>query len=120
MRRTFFPKSLTSVLVLLTFLFSTNALLFGGHAAEEVRELTPWAATMPADEECQHAHPGGDLGETHDESHCCDAQHSHDLNDAPLFAIQSPLSFTAPYGAAPTTYPAEVFYDRFIPPQNRI
>ena len=112
--------------VLLTFLFSANALSFGHHAAEEMHQAMNQIAaisTLPAlSAEDAHAvfahhhghHDGGD-SQNHDSN---EAHHSHDTEAGPLaFKVatlaSSLLRFIEPFSSIP-----EVFLDRFIPPQN--
>ena len=115
-------------LVLLTFLFSANALSFGHHAAEEMHQaMNPIVAisTFPAlsaeDTHTVFAHHHGqpDDGDSSKKTHDSnESHHSHDTEAATIaFTLvalaSSPLRFTEPFSCLP-----EVFFDRFIPPQN--
>lgn len=113
-------------LVLLTFLFSANALSFGHHAAEEMHQAMNQIAaisTLPAlsaeDTHAVFAHhhgqPDGGDSKNHDSN---ESHHSHDTEAATIAftlttLVSSPLRFIEPFSYLP-----EVFFDRFIPPQN--
>ena len=113
------------VFVLLTFLFSSNALSFGNHAAGEMLQAMNQLAAVPTlpafsteDTHAVFAHHHGhhDSGQSNHDSN--ESHHSHDTESAPLaltFAalVSSTLHFIEPFAWTP-----EVFFDRFIPPQN--
>lgn len=108
-----------ALLLLLAFLFSTNALAFAGHAVEKMAHGaenfssadTPFSAPL---EHHHHTAPA----EGHHGSDCCGSYHSHasllcqPSSLAPHLSVSS-LTFFEPF-----TYIPEVFLDRFIPPQN--
>lgn len=114
-------------LVLVTFLFSANALSFGQHAAEEMHQAMNQItalSTLPAlsAEDAHavfahhHGHPDDDgQSNNHDSS---ESHHSHDTEAAAIA-----LTFVTPAPSAlrciePLSYFPEVFFDRFIPPKN--
>lgn len=113
------------VFVLLTFLFSSNALSFGNHAAAEMLQAMNQLAAVPTlpafsaeDTHAVFAHhhgqPDGGQSENHDSN---ESHHSHDtdITIALTFAAldSSSLHFIEPFAWTP-----EVFFDRFIPPKN--
>ena len=114
------------VFVLLTFLFSSNALCFGHHAAEEMLQAMNQVAAISTLEALSaedthavfahhHGQPDGGDSKNHDSN---ESHHSHDTEAATIaltFAAlaSSPLRFIEPFSYLP-----EVFFDRFIPPQN--
>jgi hypothetical protein len=114
-------------LVLLTFLFSANALSFGQHAAEEVHQAMNQItalSTLPAlsAEDAHavfahhHGHPDADgQSKDHDSS---ETHHSHDTEAAAIVLTLATPSSSALYGREPFSYFPEVFLDRFIPPKN--
>ena len=113
--------------ILLTFLFSANALGFGHHAAAEMHQAMNQIAvisTLPAlsAEDAHavfahhHGHPDDDgQSKDHDSS---ETHHSHDTEAATIA-----LTFVTPVSSLlrciePLSYFPEVFLDRFIPPKN--
>lgn len=114
-------------LVLLTFLFSANALSFGHHAAAEMHQAMNQItaiSTLPAlsAEDAHavfahhHGHPDDDgQSKEHDSS---ETHHSHDTEAATIaLTFATPASSTL-HCIEPFSYFPEVFLDRFIPPKN--
>ncbi len=111
--------------VLLTFLFSANALSFGHHAAEEMHQAMNQIvalSTLPAlsaeDAHAVFAHhhnqpDDGDNSHDSNESH-----HSHDTETAPITFAVATLASSLLRFIEPSSYLPEVFFDRFIPPRN--
>ncbi|TLM67211.1 MAG: hypothetical protein FDZ69_04795 [Deltaproteobacteria bacterium] len=108
-------KTLLGVIILLAFVFSANALLFGSHAVEEAR------GTMTAASAVGHHHDdaGHEHGNGQDSSHCCDTHHSHDVTGSDAFELASWIQGTRLVAIDPTHHLLEVFHERFIPPQHQ-
>jgi hypothetical protein len=118
-------RILIAGIVLLTFLFSANGLLFGSHAAEEMLSET----TRIVGDTHDSASLCGllSLADHHDHSHhchsdteCCGAHghHSHDFRSGqPLNISPSFFSFQRRFCDIDACIP-EVYLERFIPPQQ--
>lgn len=116
-------------LVLVTFLFSANALSFGHHAAEEMHQAMNQIAaisTLPAlsAEDAHavfghhHGHPDDDgQSKDHDSS---ETHHSHDTEAATIALTFATPASSALRGIEPLSCFPEVFLDRFIPPKNHV
>ena len=114
------------ILVLLTFLFSANALSFGNHAAEEMHQAMKQIAALSNLEALSaedahavfahhHGHHDSGQSENHDSS---EGHHSHDTETAPLAFTVATLASSSLRFFEPFSYIPEVFFDRFIPPKN--
>jgi len=123
-------KTLLSSLILLAYLFSANALVFDGHAAEEMILAADHGAITSvfsgsgagevnlSDAYDDHDHSGAGHGKDHHGDGFSDSHHTHDLADDPIASIfelihSSTLRFFEPF-----VWFTTVFLDRFIPPQN--
>jgi hypothetical protein len=113
-------------LVLLTFLFSANALSFGHHAAEEMHQamnqiaaISNLSALSAEDAHAVFAHhhgqPDGGDSNSHDNN---ESHHSHDTETAPITFTVATLASSLLRFIEPFSYLPEVFFDRFIPPQK--
>jgi hypothetical protein len=113
-------------LVLLTFLFSANALSFGHHAAEEMHQamnqivaISTLEALSTEDAHAvfahHHGHPDDGQSENHDSN---EVHHSHDTESAPLELILAPLASSSLHFIELFVWTPEVYFDRFIPPQD--
>jgi hypothetical protein len=112
--------------VLLTFLFSTNALSFGRHAEEEMHQAMKQIAALSTLEALSaenahavfahhHGHHDSGQSENHDSN---ESHHSHDTEAAPLAFTVATLASSSLRFFEPFSYIPEVFFDRFIPPKN--
>ena len=108
-------KTLLGVIVLLVFVFSANALLFGSHAAEEARGAVTAAGAV----EHHHDDSGHEHSNDQDGSHCCDTNHSHDVTDSESFELAAWTQSTSLRVIDPTHHLLEVYRERFIPPQHQ-
>jgi hypothetical protein len=120
-----FHRSVIAGLVLLTFLFSANGLLFGSHLAEEMLS----AATRIVDDthdstslcglhSSSHHHDHGH--HSHSDTECCGAHghHSHDFRIGQSLVVSPSFSSSQRRFFHIDAYIPEVYLDRFIPPQN--
>ncbi|MHB8707241.1 MAG: hypothetical protein ACYC9I_00030 [Desulfuromonadales bacterium] len=108
-------KTLLGIIVLLVFVFSANALLFGSHAAEEARGAVTTAGAV----EHHHDDSGHEHGNDQDGSHCCDTNHSHDVTGSDPYVLTSWTQGTSLGAIDPTHHLLEVCHERFIPPQHQ-
>jgi hypothetical protein len=120
-----FHRSVIAGIVLLTFLFSANGLLFGSHAAEEMlSEATRIVGdTRDSASFCGHhsSHHHDHSHHSHSDTECCGAHghHNHDFKSGqPLIVSPSFSTFQRRFFDI-DAYISEVYLERFIPPQNR-
>jgi hypothetical protein len=120
-------KTLLASLLLLVYLFSANALVFGIHAAEEMILAADHGATTCASlgpgevnlsDVYDHDHSDAGHGKDHHGDGFSDSHHTHDLADGPIASISKVISSTSLRFFEPFAWFPTVFLDRFIPPQN--
>ncbi len=111
------PKALPALLLLLAFLFSDNAMLFGKHVAEDLSHATECFTSTtdgsPAPSQSGTGHHGEREG-----GDCCETMHSHAWAPCQSLALSYLPKLSSLLESEPFRHFPEVFLDLFIPPQN--